>query len=179
MESNERALAPLGAWRFGVVRPGRPPAWSPWSGNIVCDGYGQVVAALLTGVAGYAGVGYIALGAGQAQWDALDLASYQPQGSEAQLEAELGRKAAQLVGYLTPDGLIGPALTNTPVWQAIWQTTELLNTALREAGLFGGQATNTANSGQLLTLKRFRAIQKTAADPFTLIVQTRLVIRAH
>jgi hypothetical protein len=131
---------------------GRPVWDSGWRTNRVVDSCNALIAALMKAEPGFSGVLFWAVGAGATSWDNL---MPSPLAADRQLSNEIARKAvvpADIVFLDDQDAAVaGPtsrlriASTFTPAdfgGQGI--------PSLREFGLFGGDATTTANSGWMI-----------------------------
>lgn len=120
--------------------------------NLIVQGFGVLVAALLAQEQGYEGIQYWAVGQGQATWDSLT----PPQRAAKSLYSltalydEIARVEVVTV-YLDANDLEVPGPTNKIEVRAVFGPT--VSGALREFGLFGGNATTTLGSGILIDHK--------------------------
>ncbi len=125
----------------------------------------DLIAGLLIGQPGLAGVQYWALGAGDASWDSA-LPARDPKTSR--LAKEVFRRPFDSdfdLQYLRGPHVLD-ARTRFPYDQAA--------TALREVGLFGGNATGDADSGILLSYQAHAPVDKTT--PQTLEQELRITL---
>ena len=128
--------------------------------NIVVNTFLPLVMSLLKKQTGYSGIQYWAVGSGNASWD-TNMPT--PVVTETQLTSEIGRVAipASEIVFLDSDFEV----TNTPT--NIIQITHTFGTSdcngsWREFGLFGGNATTSANSGYMINKKHHSVLTKTA-----------------
>lgn len=128
--------------------------------NIIVNSFTKLVMALCKGETGYAGIKFWAVGSGLATWDST---SVEPLVGETQLTAEIGRVAiaANEIKFLTADYAESNVPTNILQIQHIFGTNDC-NGSWREFGIFGGDATATANSGIMINKKHHPVITKTS-----------------
>lgn len=133
------------------IPTGRQEVWFD-DHNVVCQNMGILLACLAKGEIGYSGISYWAIGSGDPAWDTGGL-PVEDSTREA-LVAELGRKAILTtdITFLTED--LEPSLTPTTTLQVqVLFGPNDCNGTWREFGLFGGDATASADSGQLLNYR--------------------------
>lgn len=107
-----------------------------------------------------AGVSYFALGTGNPGWDLFNPPA--PVDTQETLEAEIERVAPTSVTFIDPlSGLPSLVPTNIVDWDFDFSESQAVG-FLCEAGLFGGDALATANSGSMITFKTFPVISKTS-----------------
>lgn len=169
-------------WRFGIQRENENTIWSPWMKNTICQGFGDLVGALIglstpgsTVPSGINGPLYIAVGEGvtNGSWDYPNVAPPVNK-TDTHLVQEISRKAANVSGYRNaapPAGAVQTYPTanhfDRPVYTASWTTSQALSTlGMREVGLFGGVGASTG--GLLLNVLRHPFQLKTSTDPYTL-----------
>ncbi len=135
----------------------------PWSKNIIVDAIGILIASLLKEETGYHGVTYWAVGSGNAGWD---VSPVDPTIDETTLTNEIGRKAITAstdIKFL--DALNEETLTPTNKIKITLLFGENdCNGTWREFGLFGGNATATANTGLMIDKKHHPVITKSTAN---------------
>ena len=127
--------------------------------NLVVTSFLNLVMCLVKQESGYNGIQYWAVGSGADSWDS-DTPS--PTLDETRLTAELGRVAispTEMV-FLDEDYEVSATPTN------IIQVTHLFgeddcNGVWREFGLFGGNATETTNSGIMVNKRHHAILTKT------------------
>ena len=107
-----------------------------------------------------AGVSYFALGTGDPAWDLLNPGL--PVDTATTLIAEIGRVAPTSSTFIDPvSNLPTSDPTNIVDWDFDFDESQAVG-PLMEAGLFGGDATLTADSGSMITWKTFPVISKTS-----------------
>lgn len=128
--------------------------------NIIVNSFTKLVMALCKGETGYAGIKFWAVGSGLATWDGTPV---EPLVGETQLTAEIGRVAitANEIKFLTADYAESNVPTNILQIQHIFGIDDC-NGSWREFGIFGGDATVTANSGIMINKKHHPVITKTS-----------------
>ena len=115
-----------------------------------------------------AGISYLAVGTG-GQWDKQN--PPQPVNTTTQLVAELTRKAFTTVDTSFVDPSTGnPTIvpTNIVDYTCTFNETEAVG-AIVEMGLFGGDATDAANSGDMVNYRTFPVINKSNSMTLTII----------
>jgi hypothetical protein len=125
---------------------------SGWRSNRILNNCSRLLAALMKGEAGIQGLRYWAVGQGERRWDAT---LPNPQLASTQLTSELVRLplSAEQITYI--DSQNAPSATPTNRLQVTVDIdgSTLVSSGfqpLREFGLFGGDATETANSGLMI-----------------------------
>ncbi|MFZ1985107.1 MAG: hypothetical protein WAU91_11880 [Desulfatitalea sp.] len=126
---------------------GRAPLAAGWSANTIVEGAWPLVAGLLKNDAAMAGILYWAVGAGDPAWDG---AAQPPNPDATRLHQEMARQAVPpaAIVYLNADGTPSADPTACIEISIVFAWPEAHQ--LREFGLFGGQATATADSGRLI-----------------------------
>lgn len=129
------------------------------SHNLVVNSALNLIMALLKRHAGYSGIQYWAVGKGATTWDNL---LPPPSANETRLTSEIGRVAIQPseIVFLNSGLNVSSAPTN------IIQITHTFgandcNGQWREFGIFGGNATTSANSGIMINKRHHPLITKT------------------
>ena len=123
-----------------------------WNSNLIVADCNRLLAALMKGQAGVAGILYLAVGEGQKAWDA---APPQPLPAATRLRKEILRRpvATEAITFLDSAGQ--PTATPTGRLQINMELTREDFPAngfqpVREFGLFGGNATAAADSGFMI-----------------------------
>jgi hypothetical protein len=107
-----------------------------------------------------AGVSFFALGTGSPSWDKFNPPAPDP--TQHTLVTEIFRVAPSRAVFIDPDtGLESVDPTNIVDFDFDFAESEAVG-YLVEAGLFGGDATSTINTGTLITNKTFPVISKTS-----------------
>lgn len=135
---------------------------------IVSDTLRVLLAALLAEEAGYGGVLYLAVGAGNPTWDTTG--TPQPDPDQDTLLDELAREAVTVV-YLDESGAEVAGPTRFLKISATFDIGEA-NGTWREEALFGGTATSSPDSGLVVGLKNFPALEKPAGGEDFAITRT-------
>lgn len=127
--------------------------------NLVVNSFLKLVMALCKGQSGYSGIQYWAIGSGEASWE-TSLPS--PEINATRLTTELGRVAipASEIIFLNADLTVASAPTNILQIKHTFGPNDC-NGTWREFGLFGGNATGTANSGVMINKRHHGTITKT------------------
>jgi len=119
---------------------------------------------------GISGIQYLAVGSGDPEWDPR----YPPSASNTteNLVTEIYRKTLYSVEYINPDPAPGdPEVTSTPTnivdFTARFEQGEA-DGFWMEMGLYGGDATETADSGMLITHKIFSLVSKPSDSIYTI-----------
>jgi len=140
-------LSPSGVHRDVLRGPHDEVVWvGEWGHNVVVDGLRALLAALVKGDPQGHPLGWWAVGAGAASWDAPPGAP--PDATRqtfAQLVAEVGRKAITTGAVM----FLGGSFTNRLEIISSFTTADVPAGPLREFGLFGG-GTAAASSGVLI-----------------------------
>jgi len=116
-----------------------------------------------------AGISYLAVGTGASGWNLQN--PPQPQVTQTKLESELIRKAfttpdVTFIDPVTGDPTIVP--TNVVDYTMTFAETEAVG-PLVEMSLFGGDATDLADSGTMVNYRTFPVINKTSSMTLTII----------
>lgn len=127
--------------------------------NLVVNSFLNLVMCLLKQQSGYKGVQYWAVGSGAETWD-NNMPT--PEIGATRLTAEIGRVpiSASDLAFLKPNYEVSSTPTN------ILQITHTFgasdcNGVWREFGIFGGNATSSANSGIMINKRHHKVITKT------------------
>ena len=128
--------------------------------NLIVNSFLKLVMALLKGQPGFSGIGYWAVGSGASSWD-TNLPD--PEINATVLTAEIGRVKIQPSEITFLDANYNPSANPTNILQ-IKHTfgTNDCNGVWREFGIFGGQASATANTGLMINKKHHKIITKTS-----------------
>jgi hypothetical protein len=121
-----------------------------WRANRVVERCNGLLAALMKGEPGFSGILYWAVGEGEAAWDNL---MPSPSGDDRELSNEVARKAlsAEEIVFLDENNEAVEEPTSRLQIGTTFTPEELGgDRPLREFGLFGGDATETANSGWMI-----------------------------
>lgn len=129
-----------------------------WNRNLIVTGINNLIAALFKGQSGYSGIGYWAIGSGQASWDT---SLQNPTASGTKLVTEFARKAipASAITFLTSSDTVSSTVTNRLQITLTFEESEA-NGSWREFGIFGGNATATKDSGIMINHKTHSIIPK-------------------
>lgn len=128
--------------------------------NLVVNTALNLIMALLKRQSGYSGIQYWAVGSGASSWDS-GLPS--PSASDTRLTAEIGRVAIDPSEIVFLNGSLQVSSTPTNIIQ-ITHTFGVndCNGKWREFGIFGGNATASANSGIMINKRNHEVITKTS-----------------
>jgi hypothetical protein len=129
--------------------------------NVVVNNCSVLIAALMKGHSGYSGATYWAVGSGNEAWPSDTPGS--PAATDSQLVTETFRKAivpATDIVFLDGSNNVSATPTNK-IQVTVTFLEEEANGALMEFGIFGGNATGTANSGVMINHKTHPLIYKT------------------
>lgn len=128
--------------------------------NLVVNSFLNMVMALAKGEAGYSGIGYWAIGSGEDSWDS---STPDPDITATHLTTEIGRVAIapSEIKFLDSDNTESNTPTNILQIKHMFTNSEC-NGKWREFGLFGGNATETADSGILINKRHHSIITKTS-----------------
>jgi hypothetical protein len=146
------------------------PIWDGgWRANRVVESCNGLLAALMKGEPGFSGILYWAVGEGAAAWDNLIPS---PNAGDRQLSNEIARKAltAEEIIFLDEDNETVEGPTARLQIGATFTRKELGGQGLqmlREFGLFGGDATEAANSGWMIDYVIHPRIQLSAGMTLT------------
>lgn len=126
--------------------------------NLVVDKVLPLIMALLKG--SLSGVQYWAVGSGATSWDSNPV---NPLLTETKLTNELGRKAitASNMTFVDPETLETSSSPTTCLEISCTFYEEDCNGVWREFGIFGGNASATANSGIMINKRHHAVITKT------------------
>lgn len=128
--------------------------------NIIVNSFLNLTMALMAGATGYAGIQYWAIGSGNASWDSDPV---DPAENATQLTNEIGRVAIASSEIKFVDAEYQESATPTNILQIEHSFgANDCNGTWREFGLFGGNATTTANSGIMINKKHHAVLTKTA-----------------
>ena len=128
--------------------------------NLVVNTALNLIMALLKRQSGYSGIQYWAVGSGASSWDS-SLPS--PTAGDTRLTAEIGRVAIDPSEIVFLNGSLQVSSTPTNIIQ-ITHTFGVndCNGKWREFGIFGGNATASANSGIMINKRNHEVITKTS-----------------
>ena len=128
--------------------------------NLVVNTALNLIMALLKRQSGYSGIQYWAVGSGASSWDS-SLPS--PTAGDTRLTAEIGRVAIDPSEIVFLNGSLQVSSTPTNIIQ-ITHTFGVndCNGSWREFGIFGGNATASANSGIMINKRNHEVITKTS-----------------
>ena len=128
--------------------------------NLIVNSFLKLAMALLKGQSGFSGIGYWAVGSGASSWD-TNLPD--PEINATVLTAEIGRVKIQPSEITFLDANYSPSANPTNILQ-IKHTFGIndCNGIWREFGIFGGQASATANTGLMINKKHHKIITKTS-----------------
>lgn len=129
--------------------------------NLVVNSLVNLVMCLLKRHSGYTGIQYWAIGRGLASWDGAEPPA--PELDDNRLTNEIGRVA------INPNNIkfLNSNYEEVNVPSNIIQVTQVFGTSecngeWREFGIFGGNATATANSGIMINKRHHKVINKTS-----------------
>lgn len=130
------------------------------SHNLIVDGLYKIITSLLSAKGGYSGLQYWAVGSGNLSWDS---SLPDPTTTDTRLTQEIGRKQIQSsdFAWVNESGEVQSTPTNRLRVRVTFSNSECVG-AWREFGIFGGNATSTANSGIMMNHKHHTVINKTA-----------------
>lgn len=128
--------------------------------NLIVDGLYKIITSLLSAKGGYGGLQYWAIGSGNPSWDS-ELPD--PTTNDTRLTQEIGRKQIQSSDFAWVDSLgeVQSTPTNRLRVRVTFTNSECVG-SWREFGIFGGNATSTANSGIMMNHKHHALVTKTA-----------------
>lgn len=128
--------------------------------NLVVNSFLKLAMCLLKEQSGYSGIQYWAVGSGASTWDSD---TPDPALTETKLTAEVGRKAIPSSAITFLDSDFNTSSTPTNIIQIVLTFGENdCNGKWREFGIFGGNATTTANSGVMINKKHHDVLTKTS-----------------
>lgn len=127
--------------------------------NLIVDGLLRLVTTLLGVKSGYTGLKYWAVGQGNSSWDTSTPDALT---TDTELTNEIGRKqiSASDMTWVTSNGSDSSTPTNRLKVRVTFGANECVGT-WREFGLFGGNATDSRNSGIMINHKNHSVITKT------------------
>lgn len=127
--------------------------------NLVVNSFLKLVMALCKGQSGYGGISYWAIGSGATSWDT---SMPDPEINASRLTEEIGRVpiSASDIKFLTADLVETSSPTNILQIKHTFGPSDC-NGKWREFGLFGGNASDTANSGIMINKRHHNVIAKT------------------
>ena len=128
--------------------------------NLVVNSFLKMVMALCKGQAGYVGLQYWAVGSGATSWDT---SMPDPEINASRLTAEIGRVpiSASEITFLNADLSVSSVPTNILQIKHTFGPSDC-NGKWREFGLFGGNATGSANTGIMVNKRHHCLITKTS-----------------
>lgn len=128
--------------------------------NLVVNSFLKLVMCLLKQQSGYSGIQYWAVGSGASTWDS---STPNPTLDETRLTAEIGRVALSASDLVFLDSSYAVSSTPTNILQIshTFGTTDC-NGVWREFGIFGGNATETLNSGIMVNKRHHSVLTKTS-----------------
>lgn len=127
--------------------------------NLIVNSFLNLVLALCKGTSGYKGIQYWAVGSGEDSWDST---MPDPEINATRLTTEFGRVAidASEISFLNASGAVVTTPSNIIQIKHTFGPNDC-NGKWREFGIFGGNATGTANSGIMINKKHHSVITKT------------------
>lgn len=127
--------------------------------NLIVDSFLKLVMCLLKRQSGYTGIQYWAVGSGSDSWDS-NMPS--PEAGATRLTKEIGRVAISPseVTFLNDNYEETSSPTNIIQIRHTFGTNDC-NGVWREFGIFGGNATNSSNSGILINKRHHAILTKT------------------
>lgn len=128
--------------------------------NLIVEGIFKLITSLLADKGGYSGLQYWAVGEGLSSWNSAS--PPEPTEQDTQLVKEIGRKqlTASEITWVDESGNNSVTPTNRLKVRVTFGYNDCTGT-WREFGLFGGNATATANSGIMINHKNHGVIVKT------------------
>lgn len=128
--------------------------------NIIVNSFLKLVMSLCKGGTGYNGIQYWAVGSGEESWDTT---TPEPEINAIRLTTEFGRVAidASEITFVDASGAESATPTNILQIKHVFGPNDC-NGKWREFGIFGGDATATANSGVMINKKHHGVITKTS-----------------
>lgn len=130
--------------------------------NLVVNTFMNLITCLLKGQSGYAGIQYWAIGQGSASWDSQDEPPT-PSLTDTRLASEIGRVAISAgdISFLNSSYEVVSSPTNILQIEHTFGEGDC-NGKWREFGIFGGNATETLNSGLMINRRTHGVITKTS-----------------
>lgn len=128
--------------------------------NLIVTGIFKLITTLLSSKGGYSGLQYWAVGEGLSSWNSS--APPEPSENDTQLVKEIGRKQLSTsdITWVDDSGSNSVTPTNRLKVRVTFGYNDCTGT-WREFGLFGGNATTSANSGIMINHKNHGVIVKT------------------
>lgn len=130
------------------------------SHNLVVNTFLNLVMCLMKQQNGYSGLQYWAVGSGSASWDTSPVT---PDINATRLTSEIGRVplSSDCFSFLNSDYEVTNTPSNILQVKRVFSETEC-NGVWREFGIFGGNATASANSGIMINKRHHGVITKTS-----------------
>lgn len=127
--------------------------------NLVVDSFLKLIMSLCKEESGYSGIQYWAIGSGETSWDDN---IPNPEINATRLTSELGRVQIDKseISFVTADGDKSDTPTNILQIKHIFGADDC-NGLWREFGIFGGNATEEANSGIMINKRHHKLLTKT------------------
>ena len=127
--------------------------------NLVVNSFANLVMCLLKRDPKYSGIKYWAIGSGSPSWDTTEI---KPSATEERLTAEIYRVPIEPsdITFINPDYSESETPTNILQIKHTFDKSDCIGT-WREFGLFGGDATETKNSGIMINKRHHTALPKT------------------
>lgn len=141
---------------------------SGWQKNIIVNTNGQLIAALMKSESGYSGIQRLAVGEGASNWN-VEANRPTPAATVTQLVNELARTSVT-VTYQTSGNADTGTITNRIKVSGRFGTGSGNGTQY-ERGLFGGNATNTADSGLMINYDVHGPITKDNSHEQTITIR--------
>lgn len=139
------------------------------SPNVIVNTASVLIARLLKGEPGVRGITHLAVGTGGSGWDLQDPPA--PTTTQQRLEGEILRKKITKTAFIDPEtGNETLTPTNIVDYSFCFSESEAVG-SLVEMGLFGGDATDSLNSGVMLNYRTFPVLNKTNSMAFVIIVR--------
>lgn len=128
--------------------------------NLIVNGIFNILTSLLASKGGYSGLQYWAIGEGLSSWNSSE--PPKPSETDVKLVTEIGRKAIEptAMTWVNADGTNSVTPTNKVKVKVTFGYDECVG-SWREFGLFGGNATDTKDSGIMINHKTHGIIVKT------------------
>lgn len=126
--------------------------------NVVVNSISKLLACFIKFHSEYVGGNlYWAIGQGSSTWDSNP---YSPVDTNSKLNNEVFRKAITVRNFITSGGTITNDITNRLELSVTLESEEANGFSLREFGIFGGNATETKDSGLMINHKTHSRIDK-------------------
>jgi hypothetical protein len=150
----------MGEWRDIIHYKNGSIIETEWNHNIIVSGINILIAALFSNAPTLKGICHWAVGSGASSWDSL-YPNIPLDSSRTLLFNEIGRKAVSELVFLNTNNEPVGTRTNRIRATAIFETADCIGD-WREFGLFGGDSTNTVNSGIMIDHKVHQKYIKTS-----------------